>query len=306
MDPSLLPSLAWFARIVRHGSFTRAADEMGVSRAALSQSLKSLEHNLGTKLLYRTTRHMSLTEAGQRLFDTLGPALGGIEEAIQTLSESSDMPSGLIKVNTSRMAARALIEPHLAEFHQSYPEIALELVMEDSLSNIIADGIDAGIRLGQSLAEHVVAVPISAPLSMTVVASPAYLERYGTPETPRDLLKHNCINYRFMGTGAVREWDFNEHDGDGRHFTLAVTGSLTTNDDQSMTRAALQGLGLMQIVDIAVQTELADGRLVRVLRDWTHEHAAFYLYVPSREHMPPKVRALIDFIVQKRKEMTLL
>lgn len=306
MDPSLLPSLAWFAHIARHGSFTRAAEEMGVSRAALSQNLKSLERQLGVRLLYRTTRHMSLTEDGQKLFDTLRPALRDIEHAIQTMGDTRDAPSGMVRINTSRLAAKALIEPHLAEFHERYPKITLELVMADSLSNIIADGFDAGIRLGQSLAEHVVAIPLTPDLSMAVVASPAYLERNGVPRVPGDLVKHNCINYRFSGTGAMHDWDFTEPGGNGRHFTQAVTGRLTTNDDQSMTRMALQGLGLIQIVDVAVQKPLSEGRLVQVLRDWTYKHAAFYLYSPSREHMAPKVRALIDFLVEKREEISLL
>jgi DNA-binding transcriptional LysR family regulator len=306
MDPSLLPSLAWFAHVARHGSFTRAAEEMGVSRAALSQNLKSLERQLGVRLLYRTTRHMSLTEAGQTLFDTLRPALAEIEHAVQTMGETRDAPSGMVRINTSRLAAKALIEPHLAEFHERHPKVTLELVMSDSLSNIIADGADAGIRLGHGLAEHVVAVPISPQLSMAVVASPAYLQRNGVPKVPGDLAKHDCINYRFSGTGAVHDWDFAEPGRNGRHFTQAVKGILTINDDQSMTRAALQGLGLIQIVDIAVQSELAEGRLVQVLRDWTHKHAAFYVYSPSRDHMPAKVRALIDFLVEKREEISLI
>jgi DNA-binding transcriptional LysR family regulator len=249
---------------------------------------------------------MSLTEAGQRLLEALGPALWEIENAIQTISDTQGAPSGLIRINTSRMAAKALIEPHIVEFHERFPKVALEFFMADSLSNIIADGFDVGIRLGQSLVEHVVAIPISPPLSMAVVASPAYLERNGTPNVPEDLSRHNCINYRFMGTGALHDWDFSEPGRDGRHFTQAVTGKLTTNDDQSMTRAALQGLGLMQIVDIAVQDHLAEGSLVRVLRDWTYKHAALYLYTPTREHMPPKVRALIDFLVEKRAAKSLL
>jgi DNA-binding transcriptional LysR family regulator len=305
MDPSLLPSLAWFAHVARHGSFTRAADEMGVSRAALSQNLKSLERQLGVRLLYRTTRHMSLTEAGQKLFDTLRPALANIDDAVQTLGDTRDTPSGMVRINTSRLAARALIEPHLAEFHDRYPKVTLELIMADSLSNIIADGADAGIRLGQGLAEHVVAVPISPQLSMAVVASPAYLKANGVPKVPGDLVKHRCINYRFSGTGALHDWDFTEPGRHGRHFTQAVTGGLTTNDDQSMTRAALQGLGFMQIVDLSVQDHLSEGRLVRVLRDWTYKHAAFYLYTPSREHMPSKVRALIDFLIEKREAISL-
>lgn len=301
MNPSLLPSLAWFALVARHGSFTRAAEEMGVSRAALSQNIKNLERQLGVRLLYRTTRHMSLTEAGQRLFNTLRPALGDIEHTIQTMGDTQDVASGVVRINTSRLAAKALIEPHLAEFYERHPKITLEIVMADSMSNIIADGIDAGIRLGQSLAEHVVAVPISPPLSMAVVASPAYLERNGVPKVPGDLNKHSCINYRFSGTGAIHDWDFTEPGTNGRHFTQGVTGKLTTNDDQTMTRAALQGLGLIQIVDIAVQKHLSEGSLVRVLRDWTYKHAAFYLYVPSREHMPSKIRALIDFLTEKRE-----
>lgn len=306
MDPSLLPSLAWFAQIARHGSFTRAAEEAGVSRAALSQSLKSLEHQLGLRLIYRTTRHMSLTEAGQRLFDTMKPALEAIEQTVQTLGDSREAPSGLIRINTSRLAARALIEPHLTEFYERFPNVDLELVFADMLSNIIADGIDVGIRLGQSLAEHVIAVPISPALSMAVVASPAYLAQYGTPRVPGDLARHRCINYRYPGTGAVRDWEFHEPSKNGRAFSLAVSGRLITNDDQSMTRAALQGLGLIQIVDIAVQRELSEGRLVRILSDWTHRHTAFYLYAPSREHMPSKVRALVDFLVEKQEVMTLI
>ena len=306
MDPSLLPSLAWFAHIARHGSFTRAAEEMGVSRAALSQSLKSLERQLGMRLLYRTTRHMSLTEDGQKLFDTLGPALGEIEHAVMTMGETRNAPSGLVRINTSRLAAKALIEPHLAEFRARYPKITVELVMADSLSNIIADGVDVGIRLGKSLAEHVVAIPLTPALSMAVVASPAYLERNGVPGVPADLVRHDCINYRFPGTGAMHEWDFIDVGGSGRHFTQAVSGWLTTNDDQSMTRMALQGLGVIQIVDLAVHELVAEGRLVRVLRDWSYQHAAFYLYAPSREHMAPKVRALIDFLVEKRESISLL
>jgi len=297
----MLPSLAWFAHVARHRSFTRAAEEMGVTRAALSQNLKALERQLGVKLIYRTTRDMSLTEAGQQLFDSLRLSLDNIRQAVESLGESVESPSGLIRINTSRLASKALIEPHLAEFCTRYPKIKLELIMADSLSNIIADGCDVGIRLGRSLAQHVVAIPISPALCMAVAASPTYLERHGAPKLPADLSKHNCINYRFLGSGALHDWDFNEPGKAGRHFTQAVTGNITTNDDESMTRAALDGLGLIQIVNIAIQPYLADGRLVRVLRDWTHHHAGFYLYSPTREQMPSKVRAFIDFFAEKRE-----
>ena len=278
----------------------RPPEEMGVSRAALSQNLKALEKQLGVKLLYRTTRDMSLTEAGRQLFDTLQPKLGEIEQAVRNLGDASGEPSGLVKVNTSRMAAKALIEPHLAEFYARYPKLRLELVMAEPLSNIIAEGCDAGIRLGRSLADHVVAVPVTPALSMAVVGSPSYFKRHGVPKSPNDLVHHNCINYRYSGSGAIHDWDFDEPGKRGQHFTQAVSGNLTTNDDEGMTRAALQGLGLIQNIDIAIQRYLADGRLIRVLREWTHTQAGFYLYTPTREQMPSKVRALLDFLTEKR------
>lgn len=302
----MLPSLAWFSHIARHRSFTRAAEAMGVSRAALSQNLKALERQLGVRLLYRTTRDMSLTESGQRLFEALQPALESIELAVQSVREISGEPSGLIRLNTSRLAARVLVEPHLAEFSARYPNIKLDLTMDDTLSNIIADGCDVGIRLGRSLAEHVVAVAVSPPLSMIVVGAPAYLERHGAPKGPDDLARHTCINYRYSASGALRDWDFNEPGTEGRHFTQSVTASLTTNDAESMMRAALQGLGLIQLLDIAIQPFLADGRLVRVLQPWTHSHAGFYLYSPARTQMPSKVRALLDFLIEKRDEISLV
>jgi DNA-binding transcriptional LysR family regulator len=258
------------------------------------------------KLLYRTTRDMSLTEAGQQLFATLQPTLGEIEQAVRSLGDVAGEPSVLIRINSSRMAAKALIEPHLPEFYARYPKLGLELVMAEPLSNIIADGCDAGIRLGRSLAEHVMAVPVTPVLSMAVVGTPAYLERHGVPKTPADLARHNCINYRYSGSGAVHDWDFNEPGKKGQRFTQAVTGNLTTNDDEGMTRAALRGLGLIQNIDIAIQPYLADGRLVRVLRDWTHTQAGFYLYTPTREQMPSKVRALLDFLVEKRETIVLV
>lgn len=300
VNPSLLPSLAWFAHIVRHGSFTKAAEEMGVSRAALSQNLKALEKQLAVKLLYRTTRDMSLTEAGKRLLDELAPSLANIEHAVAALDEAGSEPAGLLKVNTSRMAAKALIEPHLPEFQARYPKVQLELVMAERLANIIAEGCDAGIRLGRSLAEHVVAVPITPPLSMVVAGSPGYFAKHGKPKTPQDLSGHNCINYRYSGSGAVHDWDFNEPGRDGHHFIVAVTGNLTTNDDEGMTRAAVAGLGLIQNIDIAIHEHLRDGALLPVLKDWTHTQAGFHLYVPTREQMPPKVRALMDFLMEKR------
>lgn len=303
MDPSLLPSLAWFAHVARHRSFTKAAAEMGVSRANLSQNVKALERRLNVKLLYRTTRDMSLTEEGQRLYDVWYPALSAVERAVHAIHDMSDEPSGLIRLNTSRVAARMLLEPHLQEFCSRHPKLQLELVMDDALANIVADGCDAGIRIGESLAEHMMAVPITPILEMAVVAAPAYFAQHGMPATPADLTQHNCLRYR-LASGGLHPWEFTSPEAGGHAFTIEPQGRIITNDDEGMIRAALQGAGLMQHIDIAVQPHLESGALVRVLQPWCKPFAGFYIYAPTRTQMPAKVRALIDCLVEKRESMS--
>lgn len=300
MDPSLLPSLAWFAHVAQHRSFTRAAAEMGVSRAALSQNLKALERRLNVKLLYRTTRDMSLTEEGQRLYAVLQGALQSIDGAVRTVGDARAEPTGLLRVNTSRFAAKTLVEPHLPEFFSRYPKLQLELVMNDGFANIIAEGCDAGIRLGQSLAEHMTAVPITPPLEMAVVASPAYFARYGIPASPAELSGHNCLRYRYTSSGGVHHWEFSPPDSEGEDFVMEPFGNYTTNDDDSMIRAALQGVGIMQHIEITVRQHIRSGALQRVLQPWSRPFAGCYLYISSREQLPAKVRAFMDFMVEKR------
>lgn len=303
IDPALLPQLAWFALIARHGSFTKAAAAMGVSRPAMSQNLKMLERKLGVKLLYRTTRDMALTEDGQRLLHTIGPALSTIGHGVRTLTEATSEPSGLLRVNTSHIAARLLLEPHLGEFLGCYPKLQLELVIDDGLANIIADGCDAGIRLGRSLAEGVVAVPLTPKLAMAVVGTPGYFKQHGKPKTPEDLARHNCIRYRFTTSGAIDGWEFTSPKGDA--FEVHPQGSYTTSDDRDYLQAALQGIGLVQHIDLAVNPYLRDGALVRVLKGWCKPFSGFHLYVPSRD-MPSKVRALMDFLMKQRGQLAAL
>lgn len=301
IEPSLLAALTWFAHIARHRSFTKAADEMEVTRAALSQHLKALEERLNVRLLNRTTRDMSLTDEGQRLLDVLQPALSAIERAVTELSEQHDEPSGLIRLNSSRIAARLLIEPHLGEFLSRYPKVRLELVMNDGLSNIVAGGMDAGLRLGESLDEHMVAVPVTPPIEMAVVGSPAYFARHGLPETPADLMRHNCLAYRFTSSGSIDRWTFTSPDTEGRTVVVEPHGSAVFNDDENMLNAALQGVGVIKYLDICVRQHLAEGRLVRVLAPWCRPFPGFYLYVPSRAQLPAKIRALMDFLLEWRK-----
>lgn len=303
--PSLLPSLAWFALVARHGSFTKASAEVGVTRAALSQNLKALEQRLDVRLLHRTTRNLSLTEEGRHLLDALQPALASIERAVREIDDGGREPSGLLRVNTSRIAAKMLLEPHMGEFLQRYPKLQLELVMDDGLSNIVADGCDAGLRFGESLTEHMIAVPVSPPMEMAVVATPAYFKRHGTPQAPADLAQHNCVRYRQTSSGGIFRWEFSAPGRSAqaaRHdFTVEPHGNVTTNDDDGMIRAALQGVGLVQHLELALRPYLDSGQLVRVLQPWCKPFPGLYLYAPTRDKMPAKVRALIDFLVEKRE-----
>jgi DNA-binding transcriptional LysR family regulator len=274
---------------------------MEVTRAALSQHLKGLEQQLNVRLLNRTTRDMSLTEEGQRLLDVLQPALTAIERAVAEIGEAQAEPTGLIRMNSSRVAARLLIEPHLGAFLARHPRLRLELVMDDGFSNIVAEGLDAGIRLGESLDEHMVAVPVTPPLSMAIVGSPAYFERHGLPATPTELMQHNCLAYRYTSSGTIDRWSFTAPDADKRTVVFEPQGNAVFNDDDSMLRAALQGVGLVQHIDLCVRQHLASGALVRVLGAWCPPFPGFYLYVPSRAQMPAKTRALMDFLIEQRE-----
>lgn len=295
--------MAWFVHVARRRSFTKAAMEMEVTRATVSQHLKSLERHLNVRLINRTTRDMSLTEEGQRLFDVLQPAFAAIEGAVTDLGEAGTEPSGTIRLSVSRVAARSLIEPHMAAFLARYPKLRLELVTDDGLSNIVAEGLDAGIRLGESLDEHMIAVPITPPLEMAIVGSPQYFQRHGIPETPQELKQHNCLSYRFTSSGTIDRWTFLTPDQEARAVIYEPQGNAVFNDDESMLRAALQGVGLVQHLDLCVRPYLEDGTLARVLLPWVHPRPAFFLYVPSRAQMPAKTRALMDFLVEQRKKL---
>ncbi|MCZ0749018.1 LysR family transcriptional regulator [Vibrio parahaemolyticus] len=303
IEPSLISSLTWFAHVARHRSFTKAASEMGVTRAALSQHVKGLEKQLQVRLLNRTTRNMSLTEEGQRLLDTLHPSLSNIEQALNSLNDLHIEPAGLIRISVSRTAARLLIEPHLGEFLSRYPKIRLELLMDDGLTNIVAEGMDAGIRLGVSLDEHMVAIPITPNLTNAIVGSPDYFKRYGKPETPNDLVHHNCLAYRFTSSGTLDHWSLTSPDVDKHTVIFEPKGNAVFNDDYSMLQAAIQGVGLIKHIDLWVLKYLEEGKLERVFVDWCKPFPGFYLYIPSRENMPKKIRVLMDFLIEKRAEL---
>src|SRR5690606_38679620 len=292
----LLPAVHAFARVAHYGSFTRAAAELGVSASALSQTLRGLEARLGVRLLNRTTRRVGLIEAGQRLLERVRPALGAIGEALEDLDAARGHPAGTLRINSSRVACGLLIAPHLAEFQARYPGITLELVLDDSLSDLVAGGFDAGIRLGENLARDMVAVRISRNQRMVTAGSPAYFRRHGgpPPASPADLAGHDCIGTRFESRGALYRWEYQRPDG--QLLEVDVPHRLVTNDFALMVQAGLDGLGLIHVLEDPILAHLANGALVPVLQDWTATFPGFYLYYPHRAHMALKLRVFIDFL----------
>ncbi|MBK7400370.1 MAG: LysR family transcriptional regulator [Myxococcales bacterium] len=290
-DP--LAGLSLFVNVARRRSFTAAAKAMGVSPSAASQAITALERRLAVRLLQRTTRSVGLTEAGARFLARLEPALGDVRSAFETLEGLRDRPAGTLRLDVSRAACRRFVEPRLAEFLAAYPDIRLDVVVEDGLSDIVASGCDAGIRLGESLDREMVAVPIGGDERIAVVGSPSYFAARGKPKHPRELHAHACIEYRRVTAGSVYRWEFTE---DGKDFEVEVHGRVVCSDAQLMTRAAVDGVGLAYLLESMVEEELASRALVRVLGDFCPPFAGYFLYYPSRAHVAPKLRALIDFL----------
>ena len=294
-----MPALLAVAAVARHGSFTRAALACGLSTSALSQSVRALKAQLDVRLFNRTTRRVALTEAGAQFLARVQPALTEIEAAFDALDASRDQPAGTLRINLPRVASELLVLPHLAEFMERHPQIRLELALEDAFADLVGEGFDAGIRLGESLAPGMVAVPIGGPIRIAVVGAPAYFRRHAPPATPDDLAAHDCLHYRFA-TGGVYRWEFARPDEPRRVFDALTQGRFMTNDLRTMVRAAEEGVGLLHVIEDFVRGQLDSGRLVPVLQDWCPSFPGFYLYTPGRAQLPPKLRAFIDFLREKR------
>jgi len=292
MPPDLLPAIAAFAQVARHASFTRAAAELGVSPSALSQTVRTLERRLGVRLLDRTTRRVGVTELGRRFLDSARPGLEALAQAVEGIDEARERPAGLLRLNLSRVAADILLRPHIADFLAAYPDIALELHCDNSFADLVAGGFDAGIRLGESLAQDMVAVPLGGPQRLVSFAAPAYLAGRQPPRTPEDLRAHRCLNYR-LTSGALYRWEYAQ---DGRVLDVALDGPLISNDGGLLLDAARAGAGITWAFEGIVREDLDSGRLVPVLERWWPTFPGFYLYCPSRAQMPRKLRAFIDFM----------
>ncbi len=300
MDRTLLPALSAFSHVAREGNFTRAAATLGVSPSALSQTIRSLEQRLNVRLLHRSTRSISLTEEGRHLLEQIDPGLSLIDQAVNAIGTDRDRPSGEIRINTSRVATRYLIEPHLAEFTRRHPLVRLELIMDDGFGDIIHEGCDAGIRLRERVSDSMIAIPLCPDFRMAVVGTPAYFERHPAPKTPADLADHDCIRFRHTSSGAIYRWEFSEPDPPNEDFEIEPRGTFTTNDDEMLVRAALQGIGLVMHLEPIVRPHIVDGSLISVLAPWCPTVPGFNLYMPSRAQMPPKMRTFIDFFTEKR------
>ena len=292
MTPELLPGIVALVQVARHASFTRAAAELGVSASALSQTVRTLERRLGVRLLERTTRRVGVTEAGRRFLATAAPGLALIDAAIEGLDEARDEPSGVLRLNLSRVAAGIRLLPHLRAFGERYPRITLDLHCDNRLVDLVGGGFDAGIRLGESLAPDMVAIPLGGPLRLAIFAAPAYVERHGMPADPDGLAQHRCLNVR-LSTGGIYRWEFAQ----GRRvFDVAVDGPVVSNDNGLLVDAARAGMGIACAMEDEVRGDFAEGTLVPVLEPWWSRFPGFYLYCASREQMPRRLRVFVDFI----------
>jgi DNA-binding transcriptional LysR family regulator len=291
MTRALLPALVVFRTVAQQRSFRGAARMLGVTVSAVSHAINGLEASLGFQVLARTTRSVTLTEAGQRLLAQLEPALQAIDEAIETARALQNRISGAIRLSVPRSAAEYVMVPLVARFLAAFPAASVELIVEDAIIDIVAERFDAGVRFGESLEQDMIAMPIGTPQRAMIVASPAYLHGRAVPQVPADLHHHLCIQRRFAGGGLYR-WDFER---DGKALQFAGQGSLTLNDDALILQAALAGVGVAFTFEAAAAPYLARGELVALLQDWYPGHEYFYLYYPAHKRMRPVLRAFIDF-----------
>lgn len=290
MATDSLSDIVAFLAVARERSFTRAAAQLGVSPSALSHTVRRLEERLGVRLLTRTTRSVTPTDAGDQLVQTAGPHIDGIDDAVEQLGEFRGQPAGLLRITTGDHAAEELILPAVHKLLRRYPALRIEISIDLGLVDIVAERFDAGVRLGETIAQDMIAVRIGPDMEMAAVAAPGYFARAGIPQTPHDLSAHNCINLRFPTYGGLYAWEFER---DGRELNVRVEGQLTVNDIALARIAALAGDGIAFLPDNYVTDAIAEGTLVRVLKDWTPPFAGYHLYYPSRRQQSPAMAALV-------------
>lgn len=284
--------LSPFLSLARHKSFRRAADELGCTPSALSHSLKALEERLDLRLFNRTTRSVALTEAGEALLARVAPAFRDIEDALDDLNNFRGTPTGRLRINASRPAARMVLLPLVARFLDRHPKVGIEIVVNNDMVDMVSEGFDAGVRFGEIIAQDMIAVPIGPRQRTAIVAVPAFFEQHSRPSTPEQLKALPCIGLRF-GSGRLYTWEFERG---GVELSVEVEGPLILDDQDLMAEAALLGTGLAFCFEEQVKELLTEGRLIRVLEDWCPYYPGLHLYYPSRRQMPAALRAFVDFV----------
>jgi len=280
-----------FLAVARERSFTRAAAKLGVSQSALSHTIRTVEERLGVRLLTRTTRSVVPTAAGERLVRTVGPRFDEIDAEIAALSELRGKPAGTVRITSGEHAAEAILWPALVKLLPRYPDIKVELIIEQGLTDIVSERYDAGVRFGEQVAKDMIAVRVGPDMRMAVVGAPSYLARRPWPKKPVDLTAHDCINLRLPTYGGLYAWEFEKH---GRELKVRVDGPLVFNAGVLILKAALAGLGLAYLSEERAQPYLANGQLIRVLADWCPPFTGYHLYYPSRRQATPAFAVVVD------------
>ncbi len=291
MDRDLLSHLPVIIAVARRGGFALAAAELGMSPSAVSHAVRLVEERIGQPLFARTTRSVSLTEAGKALVETAAPALQDIAERMDRIRAIKGRPSGLLRLNVPNIAVPLAVTAVVAAMAERYPDVTVELLTDQGLVDIVGEGFDAGIRLGEMIAQDMVTVRLTEPFKAVIVASPAYIGRHGRPRDVADLANHNCIGYRLVRSGALYRWDLTE---DGKDVVVETKGTVIVTDSLAAIDLALAGVGLTYVFEPLVHADLAAGRLVQVLPQTAIDEPGLFLYFPRRASMAPKLRAFID------------
>lgn len=291
MDRDLLTHLPVIVAVARRGGFALAAAELGTSPSAVSHAVRLVEERIGQPLFARTTRSVSLTEAGKALVETAAPALQDIAERMDRIRGVKGRPAGLLRINASNIAIPLAVTPVVAAMAERYPDVTVEIVADQGLIDIVGEGFDAGIRLGEMIAQDMVTVRMTPPFKAVIVASPAYVGKHGRPRNVADLANHNCIGYRLVRSGALYRWDLNDN---GKDVIVETRGTAVVTDSLGAIDLALAGIGLAYVFEPLVRADLAAGRLVQILPQTAIEEPGLFLYFPRRASMAPKLRAFID------------
>jgi len=298
MSRPSLNDLTAFVAVATHRSFRRAADEIGTAPSTLSHAMRALEERMGVRLLNRTTRSVSPTEAGFQLLGRLQPALASLDEALDSVARFRGNVAGTVRVNAPRLVVGLLVREVLPQMAELHPDVTLDIVVEGRLIDIVSSGFDAGVRLLGSVPKDMIAVPLARPLTFICVASTAYLDRFGEPGTPEELQRHHCIGHR-MPNGKFYRWEFERA---GQELVIDANGPIVLDDEELMVEAAIKGLGIAYVADWAAEAAMSDGRMRKVLARWMPAPEDVAVYYPGHRAVPPALRAFLDVVKNLRKK----